>query len=179
MNLAFNIPVGMMQIFQHPLPKNMALLGHIYRIFLCLRTEKSSVSVQPLKGMSYRGEYESCLGESGSQQLAGESLLQVPQGKRVLNFGRKREKGKGWEPPFPHRVGGLPPRRLLHPHLSLLSLMELGQPPLDPGKSLFLEAKGTVFVPRAPMAPSPLQPGSARLLGSTGAKLNRIALFPL
>lgn len=114
---------------------------------------------------------------SRSQQLAGESLLQVPWGTRVLNSGRKRE--KGMESPFPPRVGHLPPGSLLHPHLSLLSPMELGQPPLDLGKSLLLEEKGAEFVPRAPAAPSPLQPGSARLLGSTSAKLNWIALFPL
>lgn len=126
--------------------------------------------------MSHQEEYETCLVESCSQQLAGESLL---QGTRVLNSGRKREKCEGWEHPFPHRVGGLPPSSLLHPHLSLLSLVELGQPPLDPGKPLLLEAKGAVFVPIAPAAPSPLQPGSARLLGSTSAELNRVALFPL
>ena len=137
------------------------------------------VSDQPLKGMSHQEEHETCLVESCSQQLAGESLLQVPQGTRVLKSGRKREKQEGWESPFPHRATGLPPRSLLHPHLSLLSLMELGQPPPDWGKSLFLEAKGAAFVLRAPAAPSPLQPGSARLLGSTSAKLNRIALFPL
>lgn len=143
------------------------------------REEKSSVSNQLLKGMSHQEEHETCLVESCSQWLAGESLLQVPQGTRVLNSGRKREKGEGWESLFLHSVSGLPPRSLLHPHLSLLSLMELGQPPLDLGKSLLLEAKRAVFVPRAPAVPSPLQPGSAHLLGSTSAKLNRIALFPL
>lgn len=129
--------------------------------------------------MSHQEEYETCLVQGCSQQLPEERLLQVPQGMRVLNSGKKGEKEGGWESPFPHRVGGLPPRSLLHPHLSLLPLMDLGQPPLDWGKSLFLEAKGAAFVLRAPAAPSPLQPGSACLLGSTSAKLNRIALFPL
>lgn len=65
--------------------------------------------------MSHQEEYETCLVQGCSQQLPEERLLQVPQGMRVLNSGKKGEKEGGWESPFPHRVGGLPPRSLLHP----------------------------------------------------------------
>jgi len=53
--------------------------------------------------------------------------------------------------------------------------MELGWLPLDRGKPLLLKAKGAGSVPRAPTAAWLCTP----LLGSTSAKLNWIALFPL
>lgn len=46
------------------------------------QSRKSPVNDQPLKGMSHREEYVTCLVDSCSQQLSGESLPGVPKGKK-------------------------------------------------------------------------------------------------